>query len=99
MTSVKKIKLDAAQKKAVAQLSDVRAYRKISAPNQSVFWSHFGVTQSGGSRYESGRGIPNATRILMALYAMGAVSNDDMARAQAVAAKVAETYRTEASEE
>ena len=26
--------------------------------NQAEFWTQFGVTQSGGSRYESGRKIP-----------------------------------------
>ncbi len=71
----------------------------MTAPNQSAFWSRFGVTQSGGSRYESGRNLPNATRILMALYAMGAVSDADMARAKTVAAKLAESDKTEATDE
>ena len=34
------------------------AIRKKLSLNQSDFWTPFGVTQSGGSRYESGRNIP-----------------------------------------
>ncbi len=33
--------------------------------NQTEFWNAVGVTQSGGSRYESGRAIPNAVRELV----------------------------------
>jgi len=29
--------------------------RKTSGMNQQAFWTRFGITQSGGSRYESGR--------------------------------------------
>jgi len=32
--------------------------RKETGLNQKDFWGQFGVTQSGGSRYESGRTIP-----------------------------------------
>lgn len=35
--------------------------------NQSQFWRRFGTTQSGGSRYESGRKPPGPVRILLAL--------------------------------
>jgi len=35
--------------------------------NQQEFWSKVGVTQSGGSRYESGREIPKAVRELLRL--------------------------------
>lgn len=33
--------------------------------NQADFWRPLGVTQSGGSRYESGRNIPAPTRKLI----------------------------------
>lgn len=33
--------------------------------NQAEFWGRFGVTQSGGSRYESGRGMPKPVQILL----------------------------------
>lgn len=35
--------------------------------NQSMFWTPFGVTQSGGSRYESGRNIPEPVQILLTI--------------------------------
>jgi len=40
---------------------DIR--RKLSL-NQSEFWGKIGVTQSGGSRYESGRNMPRPVREL-----------------------------------
>lgn len=46
---------------------DIRAFRKKWSMNQSEFWSRVGVTQSGGSRYESGRNIPRPVRILLAV--------------------------------
>ena len=35
--------------------------------NQQEFWSMVGVTQSGGSRYESGRNMPKPVRELVRL--------------------------------
>lgn len=35
--------------------------------NQAQFWGRIGVTQSGGSRYESGRKIPAPTALLLNL--------------------------------
>lgn len=35
--------------------------------NQQEFWSRIGVTQSGGSRYESGRNMPKPVRELLRL--------------------------------
>jgi hypothetical protein len=43
----------------------VRALRKKLEKNQSDFWKPLGVTQSGGSRYESGRGIPKPIQLLL----------------------------------
>lgn len=42
--------------------------RKAAGINQQMFWSRLGVTQSGGSRYESGRGLPKPVRMLLALH-------------------------------
>ena len=39
--------------------------RKSTGMNQSDFWKRFGVTQSGGSRYESGRNMPTPLKVLM----------------------------------
>lgn len=35
--------------------------------NQTEFWGRVGVTQSGGSRYESGRRIPKPVKLLLDL--------------------------------
>jgi len=45
----------------------VREMRRLAGLNQSEFWSRIGVTQSGGSRYESGRTIPKPVRTLITL--------------------------------
>lgn len=46
---------------------DIRAVRRLAGLNQSDFWSRIGVTQSGGSRYESGRNIPKPVMKLIEL--------------------------------
>ncbi len=46
---------------------DVREIRRKLGMNQSQFWSKIGVTQSGGSRYESGRSIPRPVQALLRL--------------------------------
>ena len=42
--------------------------RKKLGMNQQQFWSPLGVTQSGGSRYESGRNMPKPVRLLVYLF-------------------------------
>ena len=46
---------------------DVRELRHKLGMNQSEFWSKIGVTQSGGSRYESGRNVPRPVQALLRL--------------------------------
>lgn len=46
---------------------DVREIRRKLGMNQQQFWSKLGVTQSGGSRYESGRNIPRPVQHLLRL--------------------------------
>lgn len=46
---------------------DPREIRRKLGMNQSQFWSVIGVTQSGGSRYESGRNMPKPVRELLRL--------------------------------
>ena len=41
--------------------------RKKLGQNQSEFWTHISVTQSGGSRYEAGRNIPRPVQFLLHL--------------------------------
>lgn len=43
----------------------VRELRRKLGLNQSDFWKPLGVTQSGGSRYESGRSIPKPIQLLL----------------------------------
>lgn len=47
--------------------NDVREIRKKLSMNQHEFWSRLGVTQSGGSRYESGRNIPKPVQALITI--------------------------------
>jgi DNA-binding transcriptional regulator YiaG len=46
---------------------EVQALRRRLSLNQSQFWSRIAVTQSGGSRYESGRKIPLPVQYLLHL--------------------------------
>ena len=50
-----------------SETKDVREIRRKLGMNQSQFWSKIGVTQSGGSRYESGRNIPRPVQALLRL--------------------------------
>ncbi|OJW46212.1 MAG: hypothetical protein BGO63_03845 [Candidatus Accumulibacter sp. 66-26] len=50
--------------------------RKSLGLNQADFWSPLGVSQSGGSRYESGRTMPGPVRKMMYLhYVVGLDAN------------------------
>lgn len=46
---------------------DPREIRQKLGLNQQEFWTKIGVTQSGGSRYESGRSMPKPVRELLRL--------------------------------
>lgn len=61
-------------------LNNLAALRKGYGENQEVFWRRFGVTQSGGSRYESGRNIPTPIALLVSLWAAGKVTEEDLAQ-------------------
>ena len=51
----------------VVERVDPREIRRRLGLNQQQFWSKIGVTQSGGSRYESGRNMPKPVRELLRL--------------------------------
>jgi transcriptional regulator with XRE-family HTH domain len=51
----------------IAPRIDARDIRRKLGLNQQQFWSTLGVTQSGGSRYESGRNMPKPVRELLRL--------------------------------
>ena len=46
---------------------DLKEMRKKRGMNQSNFWVPLGVTQSGGSRYESDRNIPAPVESLVTI--------------------------------
>lgn len=75
------------RRKSKLDFEDIAAYRRTRNENQMDFWRRFGVTQSGGSRYETGRNLPKPVRLLMALYAEGTLSDDDLAAAAGEKAK------------
>lgn len=50
--------------KKIRLIADYRKLRESLNLNQHNFWAPVGVTQSGGSRYESGRNVPRPTAIL-----------------------------------
>ena len=64
--------------KKLNMLAQVTAARRLSGLDQSAFWSRFGITQSGGSRLETGRKLPKPVKILMWLYDNGKISNQDL---------------------
>ena len=49
------------------RISNPRVIRQRLGMNQQDFWGQIGVTQSGGSRYESGREMPKPVRELLRL--------------------------------
>src|SRR3990172_1930381 len=53
--------------KPFERITNPREIRRRLRLNQEEFWSRVGVTQSGGSRYESGRSIPRPVRELVRL--------------------------------
>lgn len=69
-------------KKRKAKTSDFTGERKALGLNQKDYWERYGVTQSGGSRYESGRAIPRPLGILLRLHRDGKISDKDLAAAQ-----------------
>ena len=68
-------------RKKKLDFSDIANARKKEGINQKDFWTRYGVTQSGGSRYESGRNIPKPLMILLWLHRSGKVTDQDLAQA------------------
>ena len=55
----------AAPKLIFGTSEEIKAFRHKHGMNQSQFWGRVGVTQSGGSRYESERNIPVPVQLLL----------------------------------
>lgn len=68
-------------RKAKLDFSNIDVARKKEGLNQKDFWKRYGVTQSGGSRYESGRNIPKPLAILLWLHRSGKVTDKDLGEA------------------
>lgn len=56
--------------KLFEKIVNPREIRRKLGMNQQEFWTKIGVTQSGGSRYESGRDMPKPVRELLRLVHM-----------------------------
>lgn len=67
------------------KVSKVRKLR--GSENQQKFWSPIGVTQSGGSRYETGRKIPNSVQFLLYFREQGIITNEMLEKAKKNIAK------------
>lgn len=59
-------------------VSDLRRIRIGKRESQEKFWGRFGVTQSSGSRFETGLAIPAPVALLLKLYVSGKLSDGDL---------------------
>lgn len=80
-------------------IENPREIRKKLGLNQLEFWGQIGVTQSGGSRYESGRSMPKAVRELLRLVHLeqlnlAKISGEDLEIAQRLKEKDPELYKS-----
>lgn len=75
----------------VRNLRDLRTRRRES---QTAFWCRFGVSQSRGSRFEQGVGMPPAVAILVKLYLANKVGDSDLLHAPN-ASRLAETLQSQ----
>jgi hypothetical protein len=61
-----------------AGMGDLRQLRVSRRESQEKFWGRFGVTQSSGSRFETGLTIPAPVAILLKLYVNGKLNDGDL---------------------
>ena len=62
----------------VSPHTELKRLRISKRESQEKFWGRFGVTQSSGSRFETGLGIPPPVAILVKLYVKGRLSDGDL---------------------
>ena len=79
--------------------NEPRDIRRKLGLNQQQFWSKIGVTQSGGSRYESGRNMPRPVRELLRLVHIEQIDiqrikRDDMDVIEFLKSEEPELYKT-----
>lgn len=63
---------------ALSAHAELKKFRIAKRESQEKFWGRFGVTQSSGSRFETGLGIPPPVAILVKLYVKGRLSDGDL---------------------
>jgi hypothetical protein len=56
----------------------LRQFRISKRESQATFWARFGVTQSSGSRFETGLLVPPPVAKLIRLYVNGKLSDGDL---------------------
>lgn len=66
--------------KRTPTLANPKDLRTATGANQSDFWKRFGVTQSGGSRYESGRNMPTPLKVLVQANIDGIIDEATLAK-------------------
>lgn len=66
-------------------LRDPISLRRARSETQTVFWPRFGVTQSAGARYESHGRLPPPIRLLLALFASGQITDEQLRRLKRLA--------------
>ena len=59
-------------------IGDLKKYRISKRESQEKFWGRFGVTQSSGSRFETGLAIPTPVALLLKLYVNGKLNDGDL---------------------
>lgn len=57
---------------------DLKTFRERKRESQETFWARFGISQSNGSRYETGLSIPAPVTLLVRLYAAGKLNDGDL---------------------
>ena len=58
--------------------TELKRFRISKRESQEKFWGRFGVTQSSGSRFETGLAIPAPVSILLKLYVSGRLTDGDL---------------------
>lgn len=97
--SLKNKPLETKTMKLFEKIPNPRDIRRKLGLNQSDFWSKVGVTQSGGSRYESGRNMPKPVRELVRLVHVEHVDltkirKDDLVVAEMLKARNPDLYKS-----
>jgi hypothetical protein len=67
----------------------IRDLRYLMRENQEAFWHRFGVSQPSGSRFEAGATIPLPLLMLLRLYLLRVVDDEDLQLAQTLSGKTA----------